>query len=159
MHTCKSYFSKKEIIFCIVCTSRYYNIQKIRWYQKLELRYDYTTGILLNTSRRFECQISTFVSALIYTMSIHICTYKHIQTYIQTIKHTNKQTNTNKHTNTIQYTYVHTYTYIRYCSKVMSHSLDIFECKSSTNRVRVGYESSACRIRVECVSSRLTYLH
>ena len=52
MYTCKSYFSKKEIIFCIVYTSRYYNIQKIRQYQKLELRYDYTTGILLNTTKK-----------------------------------------------------------------------------------------------------------
>ena len=48
---------------------------------------------------------------------------------------------------------------VRYSSKVTSHSLDIFECESSTNRVRVGYKLSACRVRVECVSSRLTYLH
>ena len=40
------------ILFCIVYTSRYYNIQKIRQYQKLELRYDYTTGILLNTTKK-----------------------------------------------------------------------------------------------------------
>ena len=36
--------------------------------------------------------------------------------------------------------------YVRYSSKVTSHSLDIFECESGTSRVRVGYESSACRV-------------
>jgi len=47
-------FFQKEVkgvleyfVLCI-CTSWYYNIQKIRRYQKLVLRYDYTTGILLS---------------------------------------------------------------------------------------------------------------
>ena len=110
MYTCKSYFSKKEIIFCIVCTSRYYNIQKIRWYQKLELRYDYTTGILLNTSQRFECQISTFVSALIYIMSIHIIMYIQTHTNIHTNNQTYKQTD--KYKQTYKYHTIHIRTYI-----------------------------------------------
>ena len=38
---------KKEIL-CIMHTSRYYDIQKIRRYQKLILRFDYSAGILLN---------------------------------------------------------------------------------------------------------------
>ena len=58
MHTCKSYFFKKEIIFCIVYTSRNYYIQKIRRYQKLELRYNYTTGVLLNIRYKHLLQVS-----------------------------------------------------------------------------------------------------
>ena len=30
-------------------TLQYYNTQKIRWYQKLVLRYNYTSGVMLNT--------------------------------------------------------------------------------------------------------------
>ena len=53
MYTCKPYFSKKvkgvlEYFVLCIRTSWYYNIQKIRQYQKLVLRYDYTTGILLS---------------------------------------------------------------------------------------------------------------
>ena len=32
-----------------MCTSRYYDIQKIKSYQKLELQYDSTIGILHNS--------------------------------------------------------------------------------------------------------------
>ena len=47
VYTYKSYFQKLDEnvgIFCIVYTSQYYDIHKIRQYQKLELWYDYTTG-------------------------------------------------------------------------------------------------------------------
>ena len=46
---CLLLYEHMQAIFRIFCIMRYYNIQKIKRYQKLALRYDYTTGILLDT--------------------------------------------------------------------------------------------------------------
>ena len=40
---------------CIIHASRYYDVQKIKQYQKLVLQYDYTTGILFNTNHVVYC--------------------------------------------------------------------------------------------------------
>ena len=46
-------FNVNELMNCgnirIMYTSRYYDAQKIRRYQKFVLQYDYTNSILLNT--------------------------------------------------------------------------------------------------------------
>ena len=41
---------QKTGIFYSIFTLRYYDIQKIRWYQKTILRYNYKTNILLSTT-------------------------------------------------------------------------------------------------------------
>ena len=88
------FFQKRDnILYCVHFTVLQYS--KIRRHQKLELQYDYTTGILLNT------------------------TYTQVRT--QTHRHTHTHTHTRTHVH-ITHTHTHTRAYNSLTHSLTQHT-------------------------------------